>query len=449
VANETSSSDKNAMARRLEHLANSLDVFIQETDKPLLRWLTEPGDDEIVRVFIEYEQEIGDLTSLVIETKVPFEADGDDFALRLMDDIERQYEEIKPGLAEEDIVLTWKRPAAVEGEDSTARLVRTLTHLYLAHSNIIAGVVLFIRPSAMLDEEAYALWMGELLRQGPPPEIRFVVLDPVRAPLLDDMATTDERSVLSEPMNLDYPGMLEELAHGEDNQQGPDAKFRVLFVRLSNQAEKQDIEGAEETARKALAVAASQNWYQMQVVVHMAMGACHLQQHSFEPALAAYKRATFTARQAKDAQDPAGPKMEVASLLAEGSVLFAMQDYPKAAEVYVEAAPLAESTNDPLLAMEAWRMAAYCNEVSGDYASSVRYGESALDAGEKLRKDQRALSTLAFVGDGMIRVLGTAKKKRKAKGLPETSSIEERMESLLDENWRDLLKTGTEGGKSS
>jgi hypothetical protein len=94
-------------------------------------------------------------------------------------------------------------------------------------------------------------------------------------------------------------------------------------------------------------------------------------------------------------------------------------------------------------------MAAYCFEVSKDFAASVRFGESALNAGEKLPKEQRAQSTLAFVGDGLIRVVKTAKKKRKGKGLPEASTIEERMRDLLDENWRDLLKTGTKGGAAS
>ncbi len=436
------------MERRLERLSESLDVFVQETDKPLLRWQTDPGDEEIVQAFVAFEQEIGELTSLVMETRVPFESDGEDFAFRIAADIERQYEEIKPGLAEEGITLSWELPPEVEGETPTARLVRALSRLYLTHFDIVRGVVLFIRPSAIADKQAYAAWMGELLNREFFPEVRFIVLDPLEAPMLDEISKQYEGAVCSEPLKLDYPGMLEELAHGEDDQQGPDAKFRVLFVKLSNQVEKKDMEGSEDIARQALAVASSQNWFQMQVVVHMVLGAGYLQEQAFAPALAAYKRATSTARQAKEAEDPAGPKMEVTTLLAEASVLFAMQKYPEAAAVYLEAAPLAESTEDPILAMEAWRMAAYCEEVVGDFALAVEYGNRALDSGEKLPKENRAQSTLAFVGDGLIRVIGAAKKKRKAKGLPEASSIEERMKDLLDENWRELLKIAAAGGKT-
>jgi tetratricopeptide (TPR) repeat protein len=243
--------------------------------------------------------------------------------------------------------------------------------------------------------------------------------------------------------------MLEELAKGEDNQEGPDAEFRVLFMKLSNQAEKKDIDGAEQTATLALAVAQAQGWYQMQVVVHMALGACYLQVQELDKGLKCYRTATETAREAKAAEDPAGPKLEIQTLFAEASVVFAKGEYPAAAEIYQEAAPLAEQAEDPLLTMEGWRMAAYCHEMEEQFETSVHYGKLALDAGETLPEDQRAQSTLAYDGDGMLRVIEKAKKKHEAKGLPEVWEIEERMETLLGENWRDGLVTNTEGATSS
>ena len=71
-------------------------------------------------------------------------------------------------------------------------------------------------------------------------------------------------------------------------------------------------------------------------------------------------------------------------------------------------------------------MTSYCYEMEEQFNPSAHYGELAIGAGEKLPEDQRAQSTLAYVGDGLIRVIKTAKKKRKARGLPEEWEVEDR-----------------------
>jgi tetratricopeptide (TPR) repeat protein len=206
--------------------------------------------------------------------------------------------------------------------------------------------------------------------------------------------------------------MLEALARGEADPKAPDAQFRVLFVKLSEKARAQDIDGAEQIAGQALAIAKAHNWYPMQVVVRSVLGAAHLQLRNFESALYEYRTATDISRAAKAVEDPAGAKMEVQSLFAEGATLVAMGNYEQAAEAYLEAAPLAEALTDPFLTMEAWRMAAYCYEVEKDIANAIQYGERALGAGRELPEDQRAQSTLPYVGDASASVPGSVPRPR-------------------------------------
>ena len=40
---------QNALAKKLDILETSYEIFSNETEKPLLRWLTDPGDEEILR----------------------------------------------------------------------------------------------------------------------------------------------------------------------------------------------------------------------------------------------------------------------------------------------------------------------------------------------------------------------------------------------------------------
>jgi tetratricopeptide (TPR) repeat protein len=445
---ENNDIDKNILAVKLERLEKRYTEFSHKTEKPLLRWQVDPGDEELVRVFIACEQAGGGVDDIMVDMTIPFD-DEERYAEALVTEINRQYEEDKPAMEQEGLDTGWVCPEREEEESGIPYMLRVMADFHVYHVGVYGGVIhhlaLVLRPERMSDPSDFVRWMERVLKNEPPPEIRFVVLDPLEAPRFVRLVEEEESRVYSSPLQLDYPGMLEELAKGEDNQQGPDAEFRVLFMKLSNQAEQQDIDGAEQTATQALAVAKAQGWYQMQVVVHMVLGACYLQIQELDEALTRYKTATETAREAKAAGDPAGPKMEIQALFAEASVVFAKENYLEAAEIYETAAPLAEQVEDTMLTMEGWRMAAYCYEVEEQYEPSTHYGKLALDAGETLPEDQRARSTLAYAGDGLLRVIEKAKKKHQAKGLPEAWEIEERMEQLLGEDWRDGLVTNTDG----
>ena len=449
---ESNGTDENIVGVKLERLEKRYKAFSHKTDKSLLRWQVDPGDEELVRVFVAYEQAGGGVDDIMVDMTVPFD-DEETYAEALVTELHRQYEEDKPAMEQEGLDTSWVCPEREEEESGISYMLRVLSDFHTCHvgvyDEVIHHLALVLRPNRMSEPSNFVRWIERLLKNEPPPEIRFVVLDPLKAPRFVRLAEEEASCVHSAPLQLDYPGMLEELAKGEDNQEGPDAEFRVLFVKLSNQAEKRDIDGAEQTATQALAVAKTEGWYQMQVVVHMVLGACYLQIQELDEALKRYRTATETAREAKAAGDPAGPKLEIQTLFAEASVVFAKEEYLAAAEIYEEAAPLAEQAEDPLLTMEGWRMAAYCHEMEEQFESAAHYGKLALDAGETLPEEQRAQSTLAYAGDGLLRVIEKAKKKHQAKGLPEAWEIEERMELLLGDDWRDGLVTATEGATPS
>ena len=440
--------NQNAMADKLDELENRYREFADETDKILLRWLIDPGDEEIVDVFVSYQQEAGNIPDLFMEIKVPFGDDGERYSLQIVQDIQRQYEDIKPGLEEENIATGWILPKREPGENAPGFLVRVLGLFSLYYQNLLGHLTVVLRPRAVADRVAYVRWVETVLQHRPEKTTRLIVLDPIADPVFSELAVSHEELIHSQPLQLDYPGLLEKLAEGTKENKGPDDQFRVLFVRLGNQAKAQDVEGAEKTAREALAVAESMSWHQMQVVVYSVMGACYLQAQDHAAALGQYRAANRIAREAKAAEDPAGAKMEIQTLFAEASVVFAQTKYQKAAKLYMEAAPLAETEEDHLLTMEGWRMAAYCHEVEKQYDKAIYYNQLAMDAGERLPEDQRAQSTLAFVGDSQLRVIEAAKKKRSLlkpkKDLPDAAEVNDKMVALLGPDWQDLVTAATQ-----
>lgn len=433
---------KNALALKLEYLEKRYLAFSPGTNKPLLRWLTDPGDEEIVRAFVAYEQGGGLVDDLLVDMTVPFE-DEATYAKAATADLNRQYEEDKPGMDEEGLDTGWRLPEIKEDESDIQYMLRAFADFHAYHVDVYKGAIhhltIFLRPKTVSDPSAFVRWMESLIHFPPPEGIRFAVLDEIALPRFDASAEQAPERVHSEPLRLDYPAMLEDLAKGEDNQKGPEARFRVLFMKLSNQAEKQDVEGVEETAAEALAVAEAQGWHQMRVVVHMVRGADFLQAGRADDALSAYKEALETAREAKAAEDPAGDKLEIQALFAAASVLLSRGDYTEACELYEEAAALAEEAKDNLLTMEGRRMAGFCHEMNKQYAQSIQCLNLGIEAGERIPKDERNQSTLPYVGDALLRVIKAAEKGglfRSRKELPDLDEVNDKMIELLGEKWQ-------------
>ncbi len=447
--------DKNALALKLDDLENRYMTFSHETDKPLLVWQTDPGDEDIVRVFVAYAQAASGVDDILLDMAIPFE-DEATYSESLTAELNRQYEADKAGMEEEELDTGWVCPEYRTEENDFQNMLRVLNDFYNYHFAVykdsIHHLALFLRPKTISDRTAFVRWVEKLLQQQIPSGLRFVLLDPIAAPLFGELIEEEKPKVHASVLRLDYPGMLEDLAHGEGKQDGPDAKFRVLFVKMSNLAEKQDVDGVEQTAVQALRIAESQNWYQMRVVVHMLRGANFMQVKQQDEALAAYKSALDIARESKAAGDPVGAKMEIQCLFATASVLVSKAAYTEACTPYKEAAVLAEAENDVFFSMEGWRMAGFCYEMDKQYDQAIETLGWALDAGEKLPEEERGRSTLPYVGDSLLRALKAAKKARgllgSKKDLPDEEEIDRRMTELLGDEWQSSVVRDAEGGTS-
>jgi len=440
--------DQNLIAQKMEDMSQRWQTFVDDGEKVLLRWLFPVNDIELVNLFFRLqEEEYGDLQDLFFTFTSPF-PDARPYARFLANELVAKYEEIKPILVDEELPTGWTLPEKKSIEDDFHWLTRVLATFQAYYNDIMNTLVVVLRPSQMGDVVEWRLWFTRLMQCSHTPEVRFLVLEYEESPILDGLPESTARRIYTDHLDLNLADTMEELARG-DGSDTPENNFRQLFVKLSNQATKKDIDGAEQTAASALAIARAAGWLSMQVVVHHSLGAGYMQVDNKEKALATYRRATVIAREAKAAEDPAGPKMEVQCLFAEASVLFAMEKYEDASKTYQEAAPLAAAIDEKILAMEGWRMASYCAEVQDKFNESIRHGEQALIEGEKLPEEERAASTLAFVGDGLIRVHDkeTAYAKRKyldmyVKGdrtYPDAYAVNRKMKELLGDDWKDIV----------
>jgi hypothetical protein len=89
---------------------------------------------------------------------------------------------------------------------------------------------------------------------------------------------------------------------------------------------------------------------------------------------------------------------EAGAELAAGRVI-------EAAAAYENAAVVAQVDRNMVLAIEAFRMAAFCHARLGEREAALERGVQALAIGERLRREVRGMTTLPLVATDLLRVL--------------------------------------------
>ncbi|MBD3297630.1 MAG: hypothetical protein GF341_03165 [candidate division Zixibacteria bacterium] len=214
---------------------------------------------------------------------------------------------------------------------------------------------------------------------------------------------------------------------------GPSAAYRRLFVAMTNAISEGDLTAATRSGKAALKIAVDQHWLPMQVVVFQALGIAYLADQKPQDALDFHRQAVAVAQQAEAEEDPAGPKLVVQTRLSGAAVLFGERKYKEAGAIYEDVAPRAEELDELIVAMECWRMAAYCREQTGFYDKAWEFGCQALNVGEKLEEDIRTHSTLPYAGQALLDLT------KRHDYAPLAKTIRKRMADLCGPDWEEAL----------
>lgn len=439
--------ENNIIDEKMMKLADYWEEFVADSEKVLSRWLFPRHDLELVNLFFRLQDEqYGDIPDLFITFKEPL-VDSETYPTGLKAELNKKYEEIKPVLEEEELSTEWTAPK-MKNESHLNHFISALESFQDFYKDIMRTIAVVLRPSQLSDGKQLQQFINNVVYQKPNSTVRFVVLEFDSHPVLDELAKKKEINVYTKQFDLETGGLMESLAKG-DGADTPETIFRTLFVKLSNQASKGEIADAKKTASLALSIAENNNWFSMQVVVLSSLAGGLMQSGDYDDALKTYKKATKVAAQAKAEEDPAGPKMEIQTLFSQASALFAQEKYHEAAETYQVIAPRADALEEAILTMEAWRMASYCFEVQEKHDAAIENGEKAIFAGEKIKKDDRTNSTLAFVGEALIRLHEKEAEKQKndtfgihiksARHYEDTHAVGNKMRELLGDDWKDII----------
>jgi hypothetical protein len=395
---------RNAIERRLDRLAEQWQAFAADPALRLLRWRAVADDLRMIDLFVDVQgEELGTTPDVFVRLSPAF-GDPSGYASDLVSAFLDQYDAARHDLETQGIAAGWQLPEAVVDETDLAFLVRAATYFQAYYADRMQCLVLVLAPGAVADDRAFAAWLIDLLQQGLPPTLRLMVPDPADAPRLDGVDEMAPGLAVTIDTDLDMPGALEELARSE-GAEGPAKLFRVNLASIANAAARGNLTAAERAAGRALDVARKEDWADQALVVHMALAAVYLSAGRAEDAVGSYRKASIAAEAVAAKGHPAAAKLRLTAAMGEGAALVAAACWREAAAAYERAAPLAETAGDPLMLLEAWRMAGWSHEQAGADRDAWRCGQQALAAGESLSADQRGQSTLPWVGQMLLRLL--------------------------------------------
>jgi tetratricopeptide (TPR) repeat protein len=230
----------------------------------------------------------------------------------------------------------------------------------------------------------------------------------------------------------DMPGAYAELVR-EIPGTGPGFAFRRLFVALTRAAAIGNVAAAARTAQQAQAIAQQQNWPSLITAVQMALGAAYFAAGDLRQTLACYRAAN---QAIASSNEPEAAKLDLQTRFGEAAALVADRQFSEAAAVYEQIGPLAEKQQEPIARLEAWRMAAWCRETTGEKPRAWRRAIQALEAGEQLDEAMRPDSTLPYVGQLMLRLIADGVQA------DQEDMVRRRMTELVGKDWEQRIEQG-------
>ncbi len=393
----------NPVERRLVELLGHWHNFA-ESGKRLLIWRVRDNATRLLQCFFEVQKHETDYTAgdFFIVFDAPFEH-SIQYSRVLKETLAGQYEASRDDLAQQGITPDW-RFLPGDFTDTARGFIDSLASFAARHQEITGHVVAVLMPQSTTNEEAYSGWLQRCLTADIPGVVRIVAIDSAEHPRLSKLIESDHPLVYVDSPALDALTTAQE-TFAQEGGVGPAAVFRNYLMGLVTLVEKGSADQVIAKSADAFAFARKQQWADQEVVVKMLVSGALLKERRFDEAIKNYQGARQSATQATAADHPAGKQLILQTWFGEAGTHFAAGDAAKAAECYDEAAVIAQEIPNLILAIEAFRMSAYCHAHLGDTELAKHRGALALTLGEQLTLDTRAMTTLPVAAVDLLRII--------------------------------------------
>ena len=394
----------NPVERCLLKLCDHWSVFRSDPSKRLLIWQADANAIRFFQCFFEVQKHPTDYTvgDLFIVFDTPFQ-NTIQYSRELKESLAGQYEASRDDLIQQGIRPDWQfQPEAIP--DSADGFVRSLKSFGSKHHERIGHLVAVLMPGDVADNDRFASWLTRILDTGCPERMRFVVIDSLETPRLNQLSASGNEQIRFDAPKIDSLTTAQE-TFAQESVAGPAGTFRNLLIGLMALVEKSSADAVKIKAADALKFACKQKWADQEVVIANLVAGAMLKEKRFSESLEGYQFARQAAKRATADGHPSGGQLELQTWFGEAGVHLAAGDLEKAVKCYDQAAVLSQQISNPILSIEAFRMAAFCLARMNEPEPAVQRGWNALKLGQSLKSDARAMTTLPFAAIDLLRVI--------------------------------------------
>jgi tetratricopeptide (TPR) repeat protein len=424
----------NPITRRLDRMAEMWEAFEERGSARVGRWFVKHSAYKMVEAFVHREQgEAGVASSVILKHKSPFQDSstyGADLCHELIQTLNS--EENASYFHEQEIPIS-SILQKLQKADSDSWL-SAMAELKRVLPDVAGCVVAYLIPSQVAHAEEWADWIKRAVRKEFIPEVRLMVADVEEAPVFSHVADLYPELIETLDPELDMREAILEIASdpGKNAPNDPGFLYRKEFISLTQAMNPGSETQARKHAEEAAHIAKEQGWHDLHTAAFLALGAAMMNHQLFEDAIEAYERALQAAVAIEDQALRA--RLSLQAWMGRGGVGIRQKDYAGSASSYEKAALEGEKAPDPLMAMEAWRMAAFCHEHQKDYLSAWEALIQALNAAEDIPSATRPNTTLPYVG------MALSRSAAKLSYLREAIPLRERLDAWLGKDWEQKHK---------
>jgi hypothetical protein len=397
----------NPVERRLALLCADWLEFRADVAGRLLVWQVPDNAVRLVQCFVQAQKH--DLEYSSRDLFVPFDAPFEhslQYARALKEQLAGEVEASRAEWAAQGLGAGWALDPAAS-PDTAAVFIEALRSLGSSLHRSIGHLVAVLMPPAVARPAHWAGWLQRALQARLPERLRLVVVDSLDQPRLEELAAAGDAriSVRRPPVN----GLaVAQETFAQEVTTGPAGVYRQMLMSVVALMEKGSAEQVKARAADALKFARQQGWSDQEVVLRILVAGAFLKESRHAEAVQTYRAARQAAAQAVQANHPAGRKLMLQGWFGEAGAQLAAGDDAAAAKCYDAAARTALEDQNPLMALEGWRMAAFCHARNGDAAAAQERGELALGLGAQLKPPARVMSTLPLAALELLRVVSPA-----------------------------------------
>lgn len=394
----------NPVERCMAALCDYWGKFRADATKRLLIWQVPDNANRILQCFFEaqkYESEYS-TNDLFIVFNATFK-NSIQYSRALKEELAGQYAASKEDLKQQNIAADWEfSPEMIP--DSANGFIQSIRSLGSKYHKSIGHLVVVLMPQSVESDAALIAWLERALQAGIPERLRLVIIDSTEYPRFTQLIESDREQVYADAPKIDTLTIAQE-TFAQEATVGPAGVFRNYLMGLMTLIEKGSIDQVKAKAIDAFNFAHKQKWADQEVVIRMLFAGALLKEKQFAEAQNIYQSARQSALQAVQSGHPAGQQLVLQTWFGEAGADFAAGNTAHAAECYDQAAIVAKQIPNLILAIEAYRMSAFCHGRLDQRDAALTRGTKVFDCAQQLKPEVRMMTTVPLAAIDLLRII--------------------------------------------